>query len=231
MDHGVRDPHCDHCKRALGPLYHHKIVGNRHLPVFTFDFSGPHPRKVNMALYLLVAVWSLGHMRLLWAFGVESRQTSVVLPCLQSCFEDLRALTGGSRPPILRLHSDKASEFLSPPIRAYLSQQGVRQTVNSGYDPQANGLAERWIGIVKVRATALLARCAPTPRILVICLSLGRLRTESQRYPSIRLYPILEMWWSSTKHSRNRPLLRIEAQLECAWAMTLALRVVSLLHR
>ena len=45
MDHGVRDPNCDHCKRALGPLYHHKIVGNRHLPVFTYDFSGPHPRK------------------------------------------------------------------------------------------------------------------------------------------------------------------------------------------
>ena len=110
-----------------------------------------------MAQYLLVSVWSLGHMRLIWAFGVESRQSSVVLPCLQSCFEDLRALTGGSRPPILRLHSDKASEFLTPTIRAYLSQQGVRQTVNSGYDPQGNGLAERWIGIVKVRATALLA--------------------------------------------------------------------------
>ena len=109
MDHGVRDPDCDHCKRALGPqsLYHHKIVGNRHLPVFTFDFSGPHPHRVNMAQYLLVSVWSLGHMRLIWAFGVES----LVLPCLQSCFEDLRALTGGSRPPILRLHSDKASEF------------------------------------------------------------------------------------------------------------------------
>ena len=53
---------------------------------------------------------------------------------LPTCF------TGGSRPPILRLHSDKASEFLSPAIRTYLSQQGVRQTVNSGYDPQANGL-------------------------------------------------------------------------------------------
>ena len=23
MDHGVREPHCDHCKRALGPLYHY----------------------------------------------------------------------------------------------------------------------------------------------------------------------------------------------------------------
>ena len=55
------------------------------------------------------------------------------------------------------MHSDKAREFLSPIIRTYLSQQGVRQTVNSGYDPQGNGLAERWIGIAKVRATALLA--------------------------------------------------------------------------
>ena len=106
MDHGVRDPDCDHCKRALGPLYHHKIAGNRHLPIFT-----SHPHRVNMAQYLLVAVWSLGHMRLIWAFGVESRQASVVLPCLQSCFEDLRALTGGSRPPILRLHSEGQRVF------------------------------------------------------------------------------------------------------------------------
>ena len=88
-------------------------------------------------------------MRLGWAFGVESRQASAAVPCLQSSFEDLRALTGGSRPPILRMHSDKAREFLSPVIRAYLSQQGVRQTVNSGYNPQGNGLAERWIGIIK----------------------------------------------------------------------------------
>ena len=44
MDHGVRDPDCDRCKRALGPPYHHKIVGKRHLPVFTFVFlliTGP----------------------------------------------------------------------------------------------------------------------------------------------------------------------------------------------
>ena len=74
MDHGVRDPSCDHCKRALGPLYHHKIVGNRHLPVFTFDFSGPHPRKVNMAQYLLVAVWSLGPYET--ALGTWRRKSS-----------------------------------------------------------------------------------------------------------------------------------------------------------
>ena len=99
----------------------------------------------------------LGDMRLVWAFGVENRQSSTVSPCLQSSFEDLRSLTRGSRPHILRLHSDKAKEFLFSMMRAYLSQQGVRQTMKSGYDPDGNGLAERWVGIIKVRATALLA--------------------------------------------------------------------------
>ena len=42
-------------------------------------------------------------------------------------------------------------------MKAYLSQQGMRQTVNSGYDPAENSLAEKWAGIIKVRANALLA--------------------------------------------------------------------------
>ena len=192
---------CDHCKRALGPLYHHTIVGNRHLHVFTSGFSVPHPHRVNMAQYLLVSVsvWSLGHMRLIWAFGGESRQASVVLPCLQSCyvFEDLRALTGGSRPPILRLHSDKAIEFLTPTIRANLSQQGVRQTVNSGYDPQGNGLAERWIGIVKVRATALLTDVRLPPDYWSYAcrwVAYVHTHTGSPKSQSIRRYRTLVMW-------------------------------------
>ena len=99
--------------------------------------SQGHIHTVNAAQCLLVCVWSLGDMRLVWALGIENRQ--VVLD------------------RILRLHSDKAKEFLSPVIGAYLSQQGVRQTVNSGYYPAGNGLAERWVGIIKLRATALLA--------------------------------------------------------------------------
>ena len=121
----------------------------------SLDFSEPHPHHVNAAQCLLVCVLSLAHIRLVWAYGIESRQLTVVLPCTQASFEDLRSLTGSSRPPVLRLRSDKGREFLSPVIRTYLPKQGVRQTVNSGYDSQR--LAERWIGIVKVRATALLA--------------------------------------------------------------------------
>ena len=98
MDHGVRDSDCDHCKRGLVLFTITRLLAtgiSLSLPM-TFRVL---THRVNMAQYLLVAVWSLGHMRLIWAFGVESRQASVVLPCLQSCFEDLRALTGGSSHP------------------------------------------------------------------------------------------------------------------------------------
>ena len=42
---------------------------------------------MNAAQYLLVCVWSMGDMRLAWAFGVKNRQAAIVLPCLQSAFE------------------------------------------------------------------------------------------------------------------------------------------------
>ena len=79
------------------------------------------------------------------AFGVENRRSDTVLPRPQSAFEEMGSPTGGSRPPILRLQSDKAKEFLSR------------------CDPAGNGLAERWVGIIKVRATALLADVRLTP--------------------------------------------------------------------
>ena len=42
LDHGVPDPKCDYCKRALGPLYRHSALKEaREVPVLTFDFSRP----------------------------------------------------------------------------------------------------------------------------------------------------------------------------------------------
>ena len=129
MDHGVRDPNCDHCKRALGPLYKHKIKSNRRLQVLTFDFSGPYPHRANVAQYLVVCVWSLADMRLVWAFGIEHRQSFTVLPCLQAASEDLRSLTGGSRPPFLQLHSDRAKDLLSD---SYLLGRGSPSISKNG---------------------------------------------------------------------------------------------------
>ena len=74
LDHGVPDPKCDYCKRALGPLYRHSALKeSREIPILTFDFSGPHPSTVHPAKQLLVIVWCLREVRLIWAMGVENR--------------------------------------------------------------------------------------------------------------------------------------------------------------
>ena len=126
LDHGVPDPKCDYCKRVLGPLYRH----------------------------LMVIVWCLREVRLICAMGVENGDDPHVVAGLQVALDDLSSLTGGCRAPVLRLHSDKAKEFLATSVRKLLRSHGIRQTTNSGHDPAANGRAERWVGIIKVRVPA-----------------------------------------------------------------------------
>ena len=61
MDHLSHDPTCEHCKRALGPMYRH-LKGKYgpqiadHTPTLSFDFSGPLPAAVTGARYLMVFV-------------------------------------------------------------------------------------------------------------------------------------------------------------------------------
>ena len=169
MDHLSRDPECEFCKKALGPMYRHlnhkygmQIAD--HTPTLSFDFSGPLPIAVTGAKILMVFVWRLQDIRLLWAFALVHRTKENVLSCLQSVIADLNTLTGGSKPPVTRVHSDQAKEFLSQPVMEWLKEKGIRQTFTSTYDSQANGVAERWINLIKTKSTALLAsRYMPTP--------------------------------------------------------------------
>eukprot|EP00971_Amphidinium_carterae_P007710 152558-Amphidinium_carterae.1 len=155
MDHGIADPECVACKRALGPLYKHQ-PSKRLLPVITFDYSGPHSSTVTDHRYMLVVVWAYDKTRLVWAFPVESPDGATTVSCLQVVMEELRTITGGSRPPVLRAHSDRAAAFLGKDVRQFLQAHDVRQTTNSGHDPKANGLAERWVGLIKARTTSTL---------------------------------------------------------------------------
>ena len=64
LDHLSRDPNCETCKRALGPMYRHlsKKYGQQiadSTPTLSFDFSEPLPRAVTGARYLLLFVWRL----------------------------------------------------------------------------------------------------------------------------------------------------------------------------
>ena len=168
MDHLSRDPDCEFCKRALGPMYRH-LKGRYgtqiadYTPTLSFDFSGPLPLAVTGAKILMVFVWPLHEVRLLCAFALVHRTKENVLACLQSLIADLNTLTGGSKPLVARVHSDQAKEFLSRPAMEWLKEKGIRQTFTSTYASQANGVAERWLNLVKTKATALLAsRHLPT---------------------------------------------------------------------
>ena len=127
MDHLSHDPTCEYCKRALGPMYRH-LRGKYgpqiadHTPTLSFDFSGPLPAAVTGARYLMVFVWRLQEVRLIWAFALDRRTKENVLSCLQSVVADLTTLTGGSKPPVARVHSDQAKEFLSHMVMEWLKE-------------------------------------------------------------------------------------------------------------
>ena len=57
---------------------------------------------------------------MIWALGVENRDDPHVVAGLQVALDDLTSLTGGCRAPVLRMHSDKAKEFLAKSVRGLL---------------------------------------------------------------------------------------------------------------
>ena len=64
----------------------------------------------------------------------------------------------GERPQVVRVHSDKAREFLAQKVVEGINSMGIFKTTTTGYDPQANGLAERTVGLLKERARGFLIR-------------------------------------------------------------------------
>ena len=67
----------------------------------------------------MVIVWCLREGRLIWALGVENRDDPHVAAGLQVAMDDLTTLTGDCRAPVLRMHSDKAKEFLAKNVRSF----------------------------------------------------------------------------------------------------------------
>ena len=154
MDHLTRDPSCEYCKGALGPLYRHLkdkygTVVEDQTPTLSFDFSGPFPISATGERFMLLFVWRISSVRLLWGFALHHRAKENVKACLQEVVSEITIMTGGSKPPVMRCHSDQGGEFLSPVIMEWLKCHNIKQTFTSAYDPSANGVAERWVDLVK----------------------------------------------------------------------------------
>ena len=58
----------------------------------------------------------------------------------------------GVKGVITRFHTDSGKEFYNETLRQTLSELNIYQSGTGGYDPKPNGLAERFVGIIKQRA-------------------------------------------------------------------------------
>ena len=136
MDHLTRDPSCEYYKRALGPLYRHLrdkygTVVEAQTPTLSFDFSGSFPISATGARFMLLFVWRISSIRLLWGFALDHRTKENVRSCLQEVVSEITVMTGGSKPLVMRCHSDQAGEFLSPVIMEWLKDHNIKQTFTS----------------------------------------------------------------------------------------------------
>ena len=67
---------------------------------------------------------------------------------------------------VFRLHSDHAQEFSGDRAKDYFRPYGIKATSTAGYDSNSNGRAENAIGLLKVRARAMLHRLGEEGREL-----------------------------------------------------------------
>ncbi|CAE7336713.1 unnamed protein product, partial [Symbiodinium sp. CCMP2592] len=126
--------------------------------VLSIDLAGPYAAAYDGTKYALIAVFRIDEsMQLHFVRPMKRRLWSELFSALQSVLAQVSALCG-DRPQVVRIHSDKAREFLAQRVVEGINALGVFQTTTTGYDPQANGLAERTVGLLKERARGFLIR-------------------------------------------------------------------------
>jgi transposase InsO family protein len=77
---------------------------------------------------------------------------------------------------VLRLHSDRGTEFCNQDLDEFCANHGIRKTQTQGYDPSANGVAELYVGQVKGLARTLLIQAKLATRWWgMACLAAGQL--------------------------------------------------------
>ena len=149
--HSSKSNLCRGCLQAEGPRKVHRTV--RHI-----DIAGPFTTSDDGFSDFLVGALRLPGFPLLIDVRLLSSRGSVevcvALERMVAFFESLYA----DSLRVKRLHSDRAGEFTAPYFERFLTNhKSVYHTFTSGYDPQANGTAERAVGLVKSVAARALA--------------------------------------------------------------------------
>ena len=121
------------------------------------DLSGPHPAAIGTKyMYLLVAVFRTGPggVSLLFVCGLESKAAKGMVQAVAKVLAEINCLMGSR--VACRFHTDAGTEFWNKEMTKLLDEQNIFHTKTAGYDPQANGRAERFVGLIKRHATSYL---------------------------------------------------------------------------
>ena len=95
---------------------------------------------------------SMEYQVLHFAVPLVTRRTMEVFAAVRRLYLQLRA----EGLPLVRLHSDRAREFRTQPLREWLSARDVLQTTGEAQAPQSNGRAEGLVKRLKTRSKTLL---------------------------------------------------------------------------
>ena len=162
--HVTKSNLCRGCLTAEGPRRIHRSIRDidRATHVLHIDLAGPMVTSEDNYHYFMVGALRLpGYPLLIDVKLLQTRTSAEVchrLERMTAFFESLTipGLPLGDTPRIRRLHSDRAGEFTSKYFETFLTNhKSIFHSLTSGYNPQANGTAERAVGLVK----ALASRC------------------------------------------------------------------------
>ena len=118
---------------------------------FNIDFKGPLP-STSENRYSLIAIDE--YSRFPFVFPCSDMTTNTVITCLTELF----VLFGFPA----YVHSDRGTSFMSNELKSFLSSKSIATSRTTAYNPQGNGQAERYNGVVwKAISMALKDRNLP----------------------------------------------------------------------
>ena len=158
---------CKPCMEAEGPVRRHISHSKKRAGVGHIDICGPMPLSWEGHRYVLVLGLRLldDAPLLISARGLTTRPSVEATAALGEMIDEFESydltelpLSNGKR--ILTIQSDRAREFESRNFTEFCRDRGLTHTVTKGYDPAANGTAERVVGLIKSGLRKLLASTA-----------------------------------------------------------------------
>ena len=127
-----------------------------------------------------------GYQVLYLASPLRTRTTRDVLSAAQDLYLRLRA----HGCPVLRVHSDRARELRSEPLKRWLRSRGTYTTYTEGQSPQSNGRAESAVRYGKSQTKRLLKTANFDGRLWPMALRYSMWsQMQKQLYPSKELVP------------------------------------------